>query len=373
MTRFPGALRFAFVISLALPAAALADEQAIPAGVPQEGELAINTGPDGICNSTALAGDVQLATVGSGPSDLGEIGCGPDGLVGSTAVADDVQLRPVGSFCGGANVPVISTGPDGIANTALGGDDIYLPGMVMGAAPANTACVGTGSDGLSSSTVAGDDVQVIASGLGNPGQAVILCGDDLIPSTTANNANSGGDDTQEIPVSGLPTCGSANDVVVRSGPLNSISDTRAEGPELVLKAAKPVKIVIGSGKDSAEKDLKLQVYNQEFGAVPSRSFQVNADDGNCPDGTLTHVDADYTTDGDQAVGVIDLSGSAKVSMTAIFTKDRVRTVSNRIPFRCEADITVVATDTDPEEDDARVRRNNSTKITFEVYDYNDLP
>jgi hypothetical protein len=373
MSSFTRPLCLAFVLALALSPDVRADEQAIPPGIPKEGELAADTGPDGLCNSTAAGDDVQLAPVGGGTPNLAEIGCGPDGVVGSSAVGDDVQLRPLGSFCGTANVPVIDTGADGVANSLPGGDDIFLPGMVSGTAPANTACVGTGPNGLSGTAVAGDDVQILAVGLGAAGAAVVHCGDDLIPETTANNANPGGDDVQVIPVAFVPTCASANDVVVSSGPTNSISDTRSEGPELVIRAGKPVKVVIPSGRSAGTKSLKLQVYNFEFGATPARSFEIRADDANCPDGTLTLVDADYETPGLQTTGSVDNGRSVKVSMEAVFLPDRVRTVSTKIPFRCEADITVVATDTLPEEDDARVRRNNSTRITFEVYDYNDLP
>jgi hypothetical protein len=366
-------LSLAFVCSLAFPAGAFADEQAIPFGVPKEGELSVTTGPDGVCNSTASGDDTQLATVGSGPSNLFEIGCGADGLVGSTAAGDDVQLRPVGSSCASAGVPVIDTGADGVANSAPGGDDTYLAGMVFGAAPAGSACVGTGADGLSGTTAAGDDVQNIAVGVGAANQAVVLCGDDLIPSTAANNANTlTGDDVQVIPVSPIPTCASPNDIVVTSGPVNSISDTLAEGAELVLKVAKPVKIIIASGRKTGAKSLKLQLYDEEFDGA-GRVFRVNADDGNCPDGTLTLVDADYLTDGLQATGTVDAGGSARITMLATFYADRVRAGDSKIPFRCEADITVLATDTDPEEDDARLRRNNSTKIDFEVFDYNDRP
>ncbi len=372
MSSFRRSLCLAFVLSLAFPAGAYADEQAIPPGMPEEGELSVNSGPDGICNTTASGDDTQVTPVGSAVANQPEIGCGPNLIVETAVLGDDVQLRPLSSTCANANVPVVDTGANGFAGSTAGGDDIYLPGMVLGTPPANTPCVGTGPDGLSGSVAAGDDVQEIAVGLGAPGQAVVLCGDDLIPSTTANNAVPGGDDTQVTMVSALPTCATPNDVVVASGPSNSISQTRAEGAELVLRAAKPLKVTIRSGDLSGSKDVKLQVYNQEFGAAASRFFRVNADDGNCPDGTLTLVDADPSADGLQLEAEVDQGGSGRLTMVATFHRDRVRSVSTRIPFRCEADITVVASDTNPEEDDARVRRNNSTKVTFEVFDYNDF-
>jgi hypothetical protein len=372
MSRRRFALRVAFLVSLAASADVRADEQSIPPGVAREGELTVNSGPDGLCNSAAAGDDVQLAPVGGGAANTPAIGCGADGLVQSTAAGDDVQLRPLLGLCASANVPVIDSGADGIVNSAPAGDDAYLAGMAMGAGLANGPCVGTGPNALGNSLAAGDDVQELGVGLGNSNAPVVICGDDLIPSTTANNAGAG-DDVQVIPVSALPTCVAANDVVVSSGPTDSISSTRAEGPEFVIRAAKPVKITIRSGESSGSKSVKLQMYNQEFGAVTLRDVAVLADDGNCPDGTLSLVDASSKEDGLDYAAAIDAGGSAKITMLATFHADRVRTVSTKIPFRCEADITAVGLDTQPEEDDARVRRNNSTKVTFEVFDYNDLP
>lgn len=363
----------AFLVALAAWPV-FADEQSIPAGGPEEGELAVDSGADGVCASTAAGDDVQLTPVGAAAPRRPEIECGADGIVGSTAGGDDTQLRAPGSYCGAADVPVIDTGADGIANTVLAGDDAYAAGVVFGAAVPNTPCVGTGPDGIASSTAIAFDTQVTAVGFGNASRPVVTCGDDLIPSTTANNANPLGDDTQEIPVSLTPTCGAASDVVVRSGPTSSIADTRAEGPELVLRAMKPVKVSIARGRASASKSFRLQVYNQEFGAAApaSRQFRIEADDGSCPDGTVTLVDADPKTEGLQLTGSVELGRSATASLLATFPGERVRTVSSRIPFRCNANITVLAVDTAPEEDDARVRRNNTTSIGFEVYDGNDL-
>lgn len=352
-----------------------ADEQSIPAGVPEEGELSTDSGSNGLCETTAGGDDVQLVPVGSAAPNRPAIRCGGDGVVGTTAAGDDVQLRPVGSYCGGGNVPIIDTGANGIPETAPGSGDNLIGGITVGVAPSDTPCVSTGPDGISNSTAAGDDAQQIANGSGNADQAVVLCGDDLIPSTTANNMNPSGDDTQEIPVSTSPTCSNANDVVVRSGPTNSVSDTRAEGAELILKVGKAVKATIAAGETSVTRPLKIQVTNQEFGASSpaTRSYRLEADDGSCPDGTLRFLDADPATDGLQDVGTIVLGGSAKPRLSATFFADAVRTVSTRVPQRCEATITVIAIDTDPEQDDARQRRNNTITVDFEVLDRNDTP
>jgi hypothetical protein len=367
------ALTTVVFLSCGASRAAHADQQSIPLGHSAEGELAASSGPDGICNTIAAGDDVQITAPGSAAADRFEIQCGADGLVGTTAGGDDVQLRAPGSSCGAADVPVIDTGADGFANSTPGGDDLYFPGMALGFAPADTPCVGTGADAVSNSTIAGDDVQMIAVGMGDAAAAVVTCGDDLIPETVANNANPSGDDTQEIPVSSMPTCGSASDVVVRSGPTNSIADTQAEGPELVLKAKKLVKVLMNDQYAMTGKALVLQVENHEFGDSPaSRDFTVEAEDGSCPDGTLRLVDADPTTDALDVRGTVDQKGSARVGLTAAFHPDDVRTVSTKIPYRCEATIRVVAMDTDPESDDARAKRNNQISLVFEVYDRSDI-
>src|SRR5690242_4270556 len=104
------ALRLAFLLLLLASADAFADEQAIPPGVPKEGELSVDTGPNGLCDSAAGGDDTQLAAVGAGTPNLLEIACGPNLIVDSTASGDDVQLRPALSYCANASVPVIGTG-----------------------------------------------------------------------------------------------------------------------------------------------------------------------------------------------------------------------------------------------------------------------
>src|SRR5437868_4788742 len=122
---------------LMLAHTAAADEQSIPPGVPEEGELSADSGPDGICNTAATGDDVQLVAVGSVQPNLAFINCGGDGVVGSTATGDDVQLRPLGSFCGASGVPILTTGPNGIPETTAGAGDNLIAGFTVGVAPPN--------------------------------------------------------------------------------------------------------------------------------------------------------------------------------------------------------------------------------------------
>ena len=130
-----GARTLVLLALVASFAVARADEQQIAPGTGLQSSVVINTGPDGICNTTAAAGDIQAADVGSGTRNRTEIRCGTNKIVDSTAAGDDVQLIAVGGACKNANTPVVDTGANGIAETPLGGDDTYASGMVFGAAP----------------------------------------------------------------------------------------------------------------------------------------------------------------------------------------------------------------------------------------------
>ena len=57
---------FAWVGLVLLAGVTLADQQQIAPGTGQQNSTVINTGTDGICNTTAAADDIQFAAVGSG-------------------------------------------------------------------------------------------------------------------------------------------------------------------------------------------------------------------------------------------------------------------------------------------------------------------
>jgi hypothetical protein len=361
---------FALIAFLVSPPLARADEQVIAPGSGLQSAVVINSGPDGICNTAAAIDDIQAATVGGATPNLTEVRCGPNKIVESLAGGDDTQLIAVGSTCQNANRAVADTGPNGIPETALVGDDTYAPGMAFGVPPANTACVIAGADGIAQTTPpAGDDVQDLTAGTAEANSDVIICGPNLIADTTANNLGLG-DDVQLVPVGNA--C-SANQAVVDSG-ADGIATTRAEGPDLVIKAAKPTKINIGNGNATGQKLIKLEVSNQEFGtsAPATRAYQLTISGNSCGNGTVAQLDADAATPGLQATANVTLGGKIKASVVATVRLEDVITVSSKIPFRCTFEVNAIAVDTSPDADDAANPDNNTTTVDLEVFDKNDL-
>lgn len=365
-------IRFIVIALLALGATtAGADEQQIAAGTGQQNSTVINTGADGICNTAAAIGDIQAADVGSGTRNRTEIRCGANKTAEAVAGGDDVQRVAVGGTCKNANTVVIDTGPNGIAESALVGDDTYGAGITFGLPPSNTPCVIAGADGVAQTAApAGDDSQLLLAGQAEPNTAVALCGPNLVADTTANNVNLSGDDVQLVTVGGACT---ANQVVIDSGP-NGIADTRAEGPDLVLKVVKPVKLVIPSGQATGSKIVKLQVTNLEFGASApvSRTYKLTATGGSCPGGTVTELDADALVPGLQATASVPLGGKVKATLKATIHLEDVTSVETKILVRCTFTVSAVALDTDPDVDDGANPENNESTVDLEITDKNDL-
>ena len=350
---------------------AVADQQQIAPGTGSQNAVVVNTGPDGICNTTAAAGDLPAANVGSGTPFRTEIRCGANKVVDTVAAGDDTQLIAVGATCPNANKVVIDTGLDGVADTTAAGDDTQV--ITVGTAPANTPCVSTGADGVAqTATASGDDNVVLAAGTAQPNTDVVLCGPNGIADTTANNRNPSGDDVQVIAVGAACT---TNQVVVDSG-ANGIADTQAEGPDLVLKVLKPTKVVIPTSAlgGIASKTIKLAVQNVEFGATApaARSYKLVTGNGDCPSGTVTQLDADAATPGLQATANVPKGGTLKGSFTVTFHLQDITTVSSKIPFRCSINVEADAVDTLPDEDDAANPQNNHQTVDIEVFDKNDL-
>jgi len=319
-------------VSFAMPAHA--DQQQIAPGTGLQSSVVVNTGPDGICNTTAALGDIQAASVGQGTPFRNEIRCGADKLVSTTAAGDDIQLIAVGGACTGVNKPVVDTGPNGVPDTVPAGDDVYAPGIVFGVPPANTPCVIAGADGVAQTAApVGDDVQVVAVG---------------------------------------GAC-SPTDVVVDSG-ADGIASTKAEGPDLVLQVQKPVKLKIPSGSATGTKVVKLKVFNTEFGATApaGRSFKLTSTNGSCPGGTVTQLDADAFTVGLQATGVVFLNSSTKGTFVVTAHLEDVTSTGTKAPFRCTFNVSVVALDTAPDVDDAANPENNTTAVDLEITDKNDF-
>jgi hypothetical protein len=371
-----GRFALACLTLVVLASIAGADEQVIAPGTAQQDAVVINTGPDGICQTTAAAGDIQAAPVGSGTPFRTEIKCGANKLVETAATGDDTQLIALGAACKNANNAVIDTGPNGVADTVAnnvtpGGDDTQT--IAVGTSPANTPCVITGGNGVADTAapLAGsDDVLVLTPvGTAAPNSDVIHCGPNLVADTTANNFNPG-DDVQVIPLGNA--CASANDVVVDSG-ANGIADTRAEGPDLTLRVPRPLHLVIGKGRETASKTVKLVVSNVEFGptAPAGRLYRLKVSKGSCPSATVNQIDADASTPTLDATAIVAKGGSVKATFVVTAHLEDVTTVASNVPFRCAIDVDAIAADTDPDVDDAANAENNSATVEVDVTDSND--
>ena len=349
----------------------VADIQEVAPGTGPQGATVVDTGANGLCDTAASRDDIQATPVGNGPPFQDEIRCGPDKTASTTAAGDDRQLVPPGTNCQNANVTLVDTGPDGIANTIASGDDGQL--IPVGTAPPNAACVIAGPNGIADTTRAGDDVQIIPVGTALPNTQVIRCGPNRTAETHANNAKSGGDDVQLVPVG--TTCAGRNTVVVDSGP-NGIAETRAEGPDLLVRVAKPVRIRIGRGKAAASRTVRVAVANVEFGtaAPPSRPYTLDVTDGSCPDGTVSLVDADARTSGFQTTANVPRGGKLKGSFVVTLRLEDVVSVARTTPFRCavnvEADVVDPALGNAP--DDAGNAASNRIRVDLEAVDVNDL-
>jgi hypothetical protein len=355
----------AFVL---VAAAAWADQQQIAPGTGQQNSIVIDTGADGICNTLAADGDIQLATIGSGSPNRTEIRCGTNKIVETLATGDDVQLIAFGAPCKNANAPVVDTGENGVADTTAAGDDTQT--IAVGIAPANTPCVIAGEDGVAQTTApAGDDVQQLAAGAAAPNTSVVLCGPNLVADTTANNTGVGGDDVQLVAVGAACT---ANQAVIDSG-ADGIATTRAEGPDLRISAAKPVKLNISGGRPNASRFVKFTITNTEFGptAPSSRAYRIATTAGSCGGGVVTQVDADSVTPGLQATALVPLGGKMKASLVAKVALQNITTTASNNPYRCTFNVSVVALVTDPDVDDGNNPEANETTVDLEVSDRND--
>lgn len=349
---------------------ARADEQVIAPGTGLQSAVVIDTGADGICNTTAGIGDIQAAVVGGATPHLNEIRCGGNKVVESVAGGDDVQLIAVGATCKNTNNAVVDTGPNGIPETSIAGDDSYLGSMALSIPPANTPCIIAGADGVAQTAApVGDDVQDLLAGAAEANTDVVLCGPNGIADTTANNF-AAGDDVQLVPVGNA--C-SSNQAVVDSG-ADGIATTRAEGPDLLMKVAKSTKVKIASGDATGSKTIKLEVSNVEFGpsAPITRPYKLTIGSNSCGNGTVTQLDADASTPGLQATANVPLGGKIKATVVASVRLEDVISVSTKVPFRCTFDVSAVALDTDPDVDDAQNPENNTTTVDLEVFDRNDL-
>ncbi|HXJ34892.1 MAG TPA: hypothetical protein VMS22_12735 [Candidatus Eisenbacteria bacterium] len=348
---------------------ARADVQRIAPGTGLQNAVVVDTGANGICETAAVRGDLQAGTVGGGAMNRPELRCGPNRDVETAAQGDDVQLIAVGGVCRN-NAVIIDTGANGIPETIPLGDDVYVGGIALGVPPANAPCVVAGADGIAQTAAPGGDDQVlIVTGRAEPNTDVVRCGPNGVAETSANNV-AAGDDVQVIPIGMACAQGQA---VVDSG-ADGIATTRAQGADLRIELARPVRLVVDARRPSASRRLKFLVRNVEFGATaPSaRAFRLRATGGSCPGGTVTQIDADPRTPGLQATAPVGLGKSAKATLVATIRLENVTTVDKKNPYRCSFDVSAVAFDTDPDVDDAANDDANTTPVLLEVLDKSDL-
>src|SRR6185503_20402117 len=192
-TRYLEAMRtYLPLLALLLAVPALADVQRIAPGNGLQNATVVDTGANGICETTAANGDLQSAKVGQGSRNRPAVRCGPNRDADSTAQGDDVQLIAVGGTCRNANAVVIDTGANGIPETVPVNDDTFAPGIALGVPPGNTPCVIAGADGIAQTTPpAGDDIQLVPVGFAEPNTDVVRCGPNRIAETSANNVSAG--------------------------------------------------------------------------------------------------------------------------------------------------------------------------------------
>jgi len=367
-TRTPHILA-ALCLVLAPLASARADQQQIAPGTGKQNSVVIDTGANGLCETTAAAGDLQIATVGSGSPNRNEIRCGVNKIADTAATGDDVQLVAVGGACKNANTLIVDTGENGVPETVPGGDDVYSAGIVLGVPPSNAPCVIAGADGVAQTpAVVGDDTQLLLAGAAEINSAVVLCGPNLLADTAANNVEAG-DDIQVVPVGNA--C-AENDVVVDSG-ADGIATTQAEGPDLRIAAAKPIRVTVPSRAAFGSKLVKLKISNVEFGATApaSRTFTITTTPGSCPNGVVTQVDADPSTPGLQATATVDKGDTVSASLVAKVQLQTITTPSRKNAWRCAFDVTVVAVDSAPDADDGANTEGNTTTVDIEAFDVND--
>lgn len=350
---------------------ARADQQQIGPGTGLQSSVVVDTGANGLCETTAQGDDIQFAAIGHGSPFQNEVRCGPNLVADTAALGDDTQLVAVGATCKNASQVIVDTGADGFASSTAASDDVQL--IPTGTVPAHTACVIAGANGIGDTPdpVGGDDVRKLAVGTAQANTAVALCGPNGKADTPANNVNALGDDVQDVAVGAacMP-----NDVVVDSGG-DGISDTRAEGSDLVMKVARSAKISIGFGHTTASKTINLFTSNEEFNGPASRTYKLVVTNGTCPKGTVSQIDADTATPGLQATAVIARGARIKGSFVATLRLQDVTSFSSDVPFRCEIAAEAQVTDdpgltTDP--DDAANPENNASPVDIEGSDRNDL-
>jgi hypothetical protein len=107
----------------------------------------IDSGDNGICDSTAAGDDVQVIQPGRGLANAVCITAGANATCDTVAAGGDDVL--------GAAPNCVSAGPDGVCNTTATPDDVQDPPVGQG--QANQTCINGGSNCTLDSVIVGDD------------------------------------------------------------------------------------------------------------------------------------------------------------------------------------------------------------------------
>src|SRR5207253_1814388 len=83
-----------------------ADRQQIAPGTGRQDAVVIDSGANGICETTARSDDLQPIAVGHGSPFEDVVRCGVGRIANTTAAGDDRQLVPVGGACQNPNTAV---------------------------------------------------------------------------------------------------------------------------------------------------------------------------------------------------------------------------------------------------------------------------
>jgi len=152
------------------------------------------------------------------------INSGPDGVADTTAIEDDVQIIAVGY--GEPNQTAITAGQNGVLNTQPSGDDIIKDSTII-----------TGPNGICNTTASGDDVQVIPVGQGKPYTITVTAGADNFL-----HASKSGDDELDlanaqnepynIDVSGIDCCAVTCVHELKHKELCEMSGTDSDGDDI---------------------------------------------------------------------------------------------------------------------------------------------
>src|SRR5262245_49300819 len=95
------------VVAVSTVPVARADRQRIAPGTALQSEVVVDSGGNGICETTAAGDDIQAAQVGLGTPNEDAIRCGIDQLVSTVAAGDDTQLLPLNAECQNRNTVIV--------------------------------------------------------------------------------------------------------------------------------------------------------------------------------------------------------------------------------------------------------------------------